>query len=78
MTDFGTRLQHAREAMGLSRRALSEKAGLATSIVAQIERGVIRSPRGETIVALANALGMPAGELLSEPANDSGSLPPAA
>ena len=59
------RLKELREAAGLSIRGLAEKAGLHHMTVAQIEWG--RLPRMETVLQLAQALGVSVQELVSDP-----------
>lgn len=56
MTGIAERLSQARGARGLSRRALSLRAGLAQAVVGQIERGDVTSPALETVSKLAVAL----------------------
>ena len=48
-------IREAREAAGLSKIQLAEKAGLSRSGIGRIESGK-RSPTGETLAALAGAL----------------------
>ena len=59
------RLRELREAAGLSIRALAEKAGLHHMTIARTEWG--RLPRMETVIRLAEALGVTVQALLSEP-----------
>ena len=59
------RLRDLREAAGLSIRALAEKAGLNHMTVAWLEWG--RLPRMETLMRLADALGVTVQALVSEP-----------
>ena len=59
------RLEYARRLRNLSRRALSLKAGVAQALVGQIERGARSDPYGSTVAALAAALGVDAGWLLT-------------
>lgn len=56
---MGARLQQAREAGGLSRRGLSEQAGLANQTAFMIETGR-RTPGVDTVERLANVLGVSA------------------
>lgn len=58
---FGSRLRHYRERAGLSQEALAERAGLAASAIAALERGRRQHPRAHTVRQLADALGL-AGE----------------
>lgn len=60
---FARNLRRAREKAGLSQEALAERAGMHRDAVALLETGK-RDPRVSTVVKLAKALGMPAGDLL--------------
>jgi predicted ATPase/DNA-binding XRE family transcriptional regulator len=53
---FGELLREARLAAGLSQEALAEAAGLSARAVSNLERGVNRAPRRDTLEALAVAL----------------------
>jgi len=53
---LGKRLQHARQAAGLTQQGLCQKAGLSYSTLAKIERGAIKSPSIFTIGQIAAAL----------------------
>ncbi len=55
-------LRSFRSAAKLSQEALAERAGLSTRTVSDIETGAARSPRLITIMLLAEALGLSAGE----------------
>lgn len=55
--DFGPRLRALREKAGLSRDALARKAELATNAIYLLEIGK-RQPAWETLLALADALGV--------------------
>ena len=57
-------LKHAREARGLSRRALAERAGLSTETIKKLEQGHGFHPRLETMVRLASGLGVGLLELV--------------
>lgn len=70
------RLRRARRAAGLSCAALSRRAGLGPYTVAAIEAGD-RLPRLPAAVALALALGMPAGQLVYGLADQVGEPDPA-
>lgn len=61
---FGTNLRAAREHAGLTQEALGHRADFHPTEVNRIERGR-RNPGLLTIVKLANALGVPAGDLLA-------------
>ena len=59
------RLRDLREAAGLSIRALAKRAGLNHMTVAKTEWG--RLPRMETVMRLAEALGVSVQEMVSDP-----------
>ena len=61
--EFGERLKAAREAAGLSLRELAAESGVDHSNIAQIEKAE-RDPQLSTILALAEALKLPASELM--------------
>lgn len=68
MTDLSTyaaRLRHARDIAGLSRRALSLRAGLAPAHVSMIERNPGADPNGTTTAKIAKVLGIDARWLLT-------------
>ena len=56
---FGPLLRAARLAAGLSQEALAEAAGRSARAISDLERGVNRAPRRDTLDALARALGLP-------------------
>ncbi len=58
---FGDLLRRARQAAGLTQAELAERAGLSWRGVNDLERGVRRRPRRDTVALLAAALGL-AGE----------------
>ncbi|MEX1366000.1 MAG: helix-turn-helix transcriptional regulator [Nannocystaceae bacterium] len=57
-------LRHAREARGLSRRRLAERAGLSIETIKELEQGQGFHPRLETMVRLASGLGVALVELV--------------
>ena len=61
--EFGKRLRAKRQEKGLTLEALAEKADLATSYIASVERGE-RNLGLENIVALATAMNISPSELL--------------
>lgn len=63
---FGTRLRELREAAGLTRKELAERAGLKESGIANLEQDR-RSPAWETVVALCTALNVSCDEFRKEP-----------
>lgn len=52
------RLRAARTTAGLSQRELAERADVATSVVADIERGKTAVPAFDKLVKIARALGV--------------------
>jgi transcriptional regulator with XRE-family HTH domain len=61
---FGRTLRRARRERDLSQEALADAAGLGAKHVSEIERAN-RDPRLTTILKLADALGLRAGELIA-------------
>ena len=59
-TTFGALLRQHRLTAGLTQEALAERAGISTRGVQDLERGVRRAPRAETVRLLAEALGLDA------------------
>ena len=59
---IGERVRHRREELGLTGAQLAARAGMAPSAVSQIETGR-RSPSSTSVIKLADALGVEAGEL---------------
>jgi transcriptional regulator with XRE-family HTH domain len=62
---FSEVVKKYREAQGLSRAALAEKAGLHQTYIGLLERGE-RSPNLDTAKAIATALGMTLGKIVTE------------
>jgi transcriptional regulator with XRE-family HTH domain len=54
----GKRVRRLRRAAGITLRELASRAGLDLSTVHKLEQGRIDNPRLDTLVALANALGV--------------------
>lgn len=59
---FGDLLRHARRDAGLTQEELAERAGLSTRAISDLERGINRSPRRDTLEMLAEALELPPAE----------------
>ena len=59
---FGEQLRRFRERAGMTQEELAARAALTAKAVSALERGARRSPYPQTVQALANALGLPAGE----------------
>jgi predicted ATPase/DNA-binding XRE family transcriptional regulator len=55
---FGDLLRHRRQAAGLTQEALAERAGVSAKAISDLERDPDRTPRLDTIVLLADALGL--------------------
>ncbi|GHO92324.1 hypothetical protein KSF_023720 [Reticulibacter mediterranei] len=53
---FGTLLKQYRLAAGLSQEALAERANISTRAISDLERGINRAPRSDTLDALLQAL----------------------
>jgi transcriptional regulator with XRE-family HTH domain len=64
VTDIGRRIREAREASGLTLRAVSTATGLSTSMLSLVERGRT-SPSIGTLVSICDALGMPMASLFA-------------
>ena len=60
---LGSRIRHLREAARLTQEQLATAAGIGRVTLVRIENGA-QSPRYETLVALAGAIGRPVAELL--------------
>lgn len=61
--DVGFRIRQYRKAAGLSQENLADKTGLSVIAISNIERGV-NYPSFDHFVAIANAIGVSADELL--------------
>lgn len=61
---FGERLKAAQETAGLSIAQLAERSGLHVSTINRLRGESRKHPDGDTVVALAKALGVSADELL--------------
>jgi len=62
--DIGERIKQARQAAGWSQEALGREAGVHPITIVKVETGRHR-PTLKTLTALADALGLDAGELLT-------------
>ncbi len=63
---LGERIREMRTAAGMTQRELASAAGIGRVTLVRLESGE-QSPRYETLVAIARALGGPVGELLGGP-----------
>jgi len=59
---FGALLKHYRRAAGLTQEALADRARLSVRGIQDLERGVSRAPRPDTVALLASALGLSTDE----------------
>lgn len=66
MLDLGKRLKELRKRKKYSARELSERSGVARSLISQIETGKRQSTSMDTVYRLAKALDTPIASLLSE------------
>jgi tetratricopeptide (TPR) repeat protein/transcriptional regulator with XRE-family HTH domain len=57
VTGFGERLRADRVAAGLTQEELAERAGLSSRAIGDLERGVTRRPRRDTVRSIARAFG---------------------
>lgn len=62
---LGERIRRERGSLGITQEVLSEKAGISVSFFGQIERGE-RKPSLETVVNIANSLGLTVDFLLAD------------
>jgi transcriptional regulator with XRE-family HTH domain len=69
---FGLRLRELREAAGLTQQQLADAAGLKLGGLRDIEQGASRAPRWDTVLALANALGVDCMAFTQEPSSEQG------
>lgn len=66
---FAARLRELREAKGWTQQQLADAAGLALAGLANLEQGRRRRPGWDTVVALAEALGVSLDEFVKPPAD---------
>lgn len=71
---LGAAIRDARKRLELSVQALADKAGVSFGLVSQLERGM-GNPSLQSIHRLAAALGIPAGQLLDQPAGELAVVP---
>jgi transcriptional regulator with XRE-family HTH domain len=62
-SEVAERIRLARKSQGLSLKELADQAGITSSYLGQVERGE-RKPSLRTVVLLARALRVPAGQLI--------------
>src|SRR5258708_19893203 len=64
-TAFGALLKQYRMAAGLTQEALAERANLSTRAISDLERGINRAPRYDTLNMLTSAMGLSAEQRAS-------------
>jgi transcriptional regulator with XRE-family HTH domain len=64
--DIGKRIRAERKAQGLSQDVLARRADVNLAVINRLERGASTNPHTTTLVAIADALGVPVGALLEE------------
>ena len=64
---FGGRLKELRDGKGLTQKQLGDLAGMPVNTIARLERGE-RKPSWDTVLALANALGVSCEAFTQPPA----------
>jgi len=69
-TELGTLVRRAREQKGISIRELARRADIPSTTLRDIETARVRSPRVETLEAIAVALGVSLDLLMHEAAPD--------
>ncbi len=62
MGTFGAELRRLREGAGLSQSAVAKRVGLNASYINRLESGEREPPRAETVLALADGLGVSGDE----------------
>lgn len=60
---FADMLRRSRKSAGLTQEALAELSGVSTRTVSDLERGINRAPRSDTLMMLASALDLPDSDL---------------
>jgi transcriptional regulator with XRE-family HTH domain len=58
------KIKHLRKKVGWSQQKLAEKAGLSLAVITKIEQGVAKRPSIQTMMKLADALGISLDELV--------------
>lgn len=62
---LGAAVREIREQRGLTQQQLADKAGVASTFLSDIERGV-RNPSWSTVLGIAKALGVKPSELVAK------------
>ena len=58
------KIKQVRKKVGWSQQKLAEKAGLSLAVITKIEQGIAKRPSIQTMVKLADALGISLDELV--------------
>ena len=64
MSMYLKNLKKLRQKKGWSQEKLAREAGISYNTLIKIERGVIKNPKIDTIIKIANALGVSIDELI--------------
>src|ERR671921_845482 len=68
-TTLGALLRQHRVAMGLTQEALAARANLSTRAISDLERGLSRAPRFDTLALLTKAMDRPPARAQRSPAH---------
>ena len=66
MTPLGTFIRQRREAIGLNQRQAAAAWCLTQGLLSEIELGQVKNPRADTLIKIANGLGVTLDELLGQ------------
>ncbi|MFQ6111268.1 MAG: helix-turn-helix domain-containing protein, partial [Nitrospinota bacterium] len=66
ITEIGQRLRKLRKSKGYDQDALAQASGITQSAISNIETGTTKNPSSDTLTKLANALGIPVGDLYGQ------------
>src|SRR3989304_1926309 len=72
MTPLGTFIRQRREAIGLNQRQAAAAWCLTQGLLSEIELGQVKNPRADTLIKIANGLGVTLDELLGQTAQTRG------
>lgn len=59
------KLREMREAKGWTQKALADKTGVQQSVISDIENGIVKYPRMDSLVALSRAFGCTIEDMIS-------------
>lgn len=66
MSRLGERIKELRKSNKMTIKELSEKSGVGQSTISEIETGIAKNPKGETLSKLASVLNVTVDSLLAE------------